>query len=130
MPDINDSITVTESLTIILDVPRGVLWRDRPIVYTVNVSDSIAVTESLSSAGLGDQSISDSLIITEAVTVLITALNIDVADSIAITEVVTPSKSLTSATYSDSITITEKLTIAIVTGSGNNPWSVQHQQVR
>ncbi len=129
-PNISDSLTIVEDLTIVLDIPRGVLWRDRPIILTVNLADSITITESLSPAGLSDKSISDSITITEAITVFLTTLFVDVVDSIAITESVTPAKSLTSAGYSDSIIITEKLTIAIVVGSGRNPLPVQRQQVR
>ncbi len=129
-PDISDSIGIVEALLIVLDTPRGVLWRDRPIILTVNIADAITITESLSPAGHGDKSISDSITITEAITVLLTTLFVDVVDSIAITESVTPSKGLTSAGYFDSITINEKLTIAIVVGSGRNPLPVQRQQVR
>ncbi len=130
MPDINDSLTITENLQVVLDIPRGVLWRDRPIILTVNVADAISITESVPSAGQTDKSISDSITITEAVTILLTTLFVNVADSIVIAEALTPSKNLTSTTYSDSIVITEKVIVAIVVGSGKNPLPVQRQQVR
>ena len=77
---------------------------------SINVNDTLSITESVTQTLISDISVTDTLAITESVTVLIPTLVPSVSDNLAITESVTLIN--LNISLSDTLAITESVTIS------------------
>lgn len=83
-------------------------------IFSVNVSDSLSISESLSLVKISNISVFDSLTITENVA-MVRVSNISVSDAVTITESQTVTNTTLGLSVADSLTVTESTTITNTT---------------
>ena len=120
--NVNDTISITESVTMMVDMNISVndlitITESVTMMVDMNISvnDTVSITEDVSALITLDFgfSVNDAISITESVTVLITELFIDVSDTITITEAVTMLLGI-AIDVNDTITLTEDITTTFV----------------